>query len=163
MASGSSGGKAGTGPAPFRWPRWLAALLLTGGALGIYAFWLFTGAHPVCQVTTTGSTVTKTCGLPDVADFGYVLAVVVVLLLPDAKSIKVGGLEFVRLTNAVREQAAELDHLSQQVSQVVHTTSNISVTFAAARLAGVIAEGEASGQARPATDLTDEFGDVGSP
>jgi hypothetical protein len=162
MASGSSGGKAGTGHAPFRWQRWLAALLLTGGALGIYAFWLFTGAHPVCQVTVAGSAVTKTCGLPDVTDFCYVLAVVAVLLLPDAKSIKIGGLEFVRLTNAVREQAAELDRLSQQVSQVVHTTSNISVTIAAARLASVVADGEAAGPDRTAADLTDEFGDAGS-
>lgn len=163
MTSSSSGGGAGAEAARFRWQRWLAALLLTGGALAVYAFWLLTGAHPVCQVTTVAGHVTRTCGLPDVTDFIYVLAVVAVLLLPDAKSIKIGGVEFVRLTSAVRAQTAEISRLSQQVSQVVSTTSNISVTIAAAGLAGHVAKGEAAGTGRPVEELADEFANPGLP
>jgi hypothetical protein len=151
------------GSAPLRKARWAAALLITGAALALYAFWLFTGAHPVCQVTTAASaSVRKTCGLPDVSDYVYVLAVVVVLLLPDAKSIKIGGLEFERLTTAVREQKDEIGRLSQQVTQVVHNSQNFNVTLGAAALAAAAAEGDVPEGARPREEVAGEFLDPGS-
>lgn len=150
--------------APFRRARWSAALFLVAGALAAYVFWLFTGVHPICQVTTAGSgSVTKTCGLPGAADFVYVLAVVAVLLLPEAKSIKIGGLEFDRLTTAVREQADEISRLSQQVSVMVHTTQNFTVTVAAGALAGQAAQGDVQEGARPAEEVIGEFLDPGPP
>jgi hypothetical protein len=149
--------------APFRKARWAAALLITGAALALYAFWLFTGTHPVCQVTTAASApVRKTCGLPDVTDYIYVLAVVALLLLPDAKSIKIGGLEFERLTTAVREQKDEIGRLSQQVSQVVHLSQNFNVTLGAAALATSAAEGDVPEGARPREEVAGEFLDPGS-
>lgn len=142
--------------------RWVIALFLVVGTLTVYAFWLFTGARPACQVTTAASgSVTKICGLPDVSDYIYVLAVVAVLLLPEAKSIKLGGLEFERLTTAVSEQAGEISRLSQQVALIACTTQNFSVTIAAGALASQAAHGDVPEGARPAEEVIDEFLDPG--
>jgi hypothetical protein len=76
---------------------------------------------------TTGSTrtVTRTCGLPDIADFVVVLAAVAVLILPDAQKLKVGGLEFERLSSRMEEQTRELQRLSQTVSTTVTVGSDL--------------------------------------
>jgi hypothetical protein len=138
--------------------RWLAALALTAGALAAYAYWLFTGTHPACQVTMGASRiVTRTCGLPDVTDLAYVLAVVVILLLPEAKSIKIGSLEFERLTTEVRGQREEIARLSQSVSQVVRTSQVVNLALGGAPLAAEVAEGESSEGAQSAAEVADEF------
>lgn len=138
--------------------RWGAALLLTVGALAAYAFWLFTDVRPVCQATTAASgAVTKTCGLPDVTDFIYVLAVVAILLLPEARSIKIGGLEFERLTTEVREQKEEIARLSQHVSQVVSSKQELNLFLGAAGLANEARRGDVAEGARPAEEVIGEY------
>jgi hypothetical protein len=110
--------------------RWGAALAIAVAALLVMGHWLATGSRPFCQVVTDTrqgepASVTKTCGLPDVADYIYVLAVLGLLLLPDAKSLSFGGLAFERLTQEVKQQASELGQLKQQVS----TTINIGAAL----------------------------------
>lgn len=92
-----------------RGARWTLATLIVGGWLAIYGYWLATDAQPDCSVTTvtqTGSaaykSVTRNCSLPDVTSFVYVLAPVAMLLLPDAKSIRLGvlGVELRELEGA---------------------------------------------------------------
>jgi hypothetical protein len=63
-------------------------------------------------------TSTSTCGLPGVSDFAVVLAVVAVLLLPDAQRLRVGGFEFERLSTKLDEQTSEIGQLRQQVSNI---------------------------------------------
>lgn len=109
--------------------RWGLALVLVLGALAVFAYWLAAGSDLACQVmtVTTGTTrtVTRTCGLPDIADFVVVLAVVAVLILPDAKKLKIGGLEFERLASRVEEQTREIQHLTQTVSTTVNIGSDL--------------------------------------
>jgi hypothetical protein len=57
-------------------------------------------------------------GLPDLV--GY-FAIVALLLLPDAKSISIGGLQFERLTSEVEKVAKDVSELRQTV------TTNISI------------------------------------
>ena len=90
--------------------RWALALALVLAALAVFAYWLTAGTHLACQVvtvTTSASpatpaktTTTQTCGLPDVTDFIVVLAAVVLLLLPDAQKLKIGGFEFEQIGRA---------------------------------------------------------------
>ena len=109
--------------------RWGLALVLVLGALAVLGYWLAAGSSMACQVVTvstgTTSTVTRTCGLPDVADFVVVLAAVVVLILPDAQKLKIGGLEFERLSARVEEQTHEIQRLSQTVSTTVNIGSDL--------------------------------------
>jgi hypothetical protein len=137
----------------------IADALISGGAdLETPASWVFTSAHPVCQVTTAASgAVTKTCGLPDVTDFIYVLAVVAILLLPEAKSIKIGSLQFERLTTEVREQKDEITRLSQHVSQVVSSKQELNMFFGAADLAFKARQGDVAEGARPAEEVIREY------
>ena len=59
-----------------------------------------------------------------------------VLLLPDARSLKFGGFQFERLTKEVADQATEIGRLRQDVSTVVGNTNNLSVQVSdVARLA----------------------------
>src|ERR1035438_430603 len=98
----------------FRWARWTLAFAISVATLGLMAYWLATGTRPACQVVTVApvnaqpTTTTTTCGLPSVSDFVYVLAVVGLLLLPDAKSLSFGGLGFERLTYQVEQQTREI-------------------------------------------------------
>lgn len=116
----------------FRRARWTLAFAISAVVLGFVAYWLATGTRPSCQVITvaptsthgakapeTGTT-TTTCGLPNVSDFIYVLAVVGLLLLPEAKSLSFGGLGFERLTNQVEQQTREIGQLRQQVSTTIN-------------------------------------------
>lgn len=109
--------------------RWGLALVLALGTLVLFGYWLAAGSDLACQVVTVTSgatrTVTRTCGLPDITDFVIVLAVVVVLVLPDAQKLKIGGLEFERLTSRVEEQTREIQHLSQTVSTTVNIGSDL--------------------------------------
>jgi hypothetical protein len=109
--------------------RWGLALVLALGTLAVFGYWLAVGSDLACQVVTVTdgatTTVTKTCGLPDVADFVLVLAVVVVLILPDAQRLRIGGLEFDRLTSRVEEQTHEIQRLSQTVSTTVNIGSDL--------------------------------------
>ncbi len=104
--------------------RWALALALVLGALAVFCYWLFRNERLACQVVTvtngsTGtSTTTRTCGLPDVTDFIYVLAAVALLLLPDAQRLKIGGFEFERLASKVEEQTHEISQLRQTVSNI---------------------------------------------
>jgi len=108
--------------------RWAVALLLVLGALGVFCYWLSSGTELACQVVTvsngaggtpTKSTTTSTCGLPDIADFAYVLTVVAVLLLPDAQRLRIGGFEFERLSGKLDDQAQQLGRLSQQIANSI--------------------------------------------
>ncbi len=115
--------------------RWGLALLLTLGALAVFAYWLAAGQHLACQVVTVTSgaangrpaqaMTTQTCGLPDVADFAYVLAAVAVLLLPDAQSIKIGGFEFDRLSSKLDQQTQEISQLRQTISTTINIGSDL--------------------------------------
>jgi hypothetical protein len=114
-------------------------LLIVAAAAIVTTAWLVAGTRLACQVTTVtgassparissaGTSTTKVCGTPDVSDYFYVLAVVGLLLLPDAKSLKIGGLEFERLTTEVSKQASEIGQLRQEISTVVNSTNNLSV------------------------------------
>jgi hypothetical protein len=112
--------------------RWGLALLLALGALAGFCYWLFADKHLACQVvtvTTAGSpartTTTSTCGLPDIADFIYVLAVVAILLLPDAQRLKIGGFEFERLSTRIEEQTHEINQLRQTISTTINIGSDL--------------------------------------
>jgi hypothetical protein len=116
--------------AGFRRTRWTLAFLIAAAALVLFVCWLAAGTRVACQVVlvTPGGahhagalvTDTKTCGLPSVSYFVYVLLVVGLLLLPDAKSLSVGGLRFERLTHQVEQQTREIGQLRQQVSTTIH-------------------------------------------
>lgn len=99
------------------------------GALAVLGYWLTEGTDLACQVVTvtngTTRTVTRTCGLPDVAYFTVVLAAIAMLILPDAQRLKVGGLEFERLSSRVEEQTREIANLSQTVSTTVNIGSDL--------------------------------------
>jgi hypothetical protein len=109
--------------------RWGLALVLVLGTIAVLGYWMAAGSDLACQVVTvtngTARTVTRTCGLPDVADFVVVLAAVVVLILPDAQKLKIGGLEFERLSSRVEEQTHEIQRLSQTVSTTVNIGSDL--------------------------------------
>jgi hypothetical protein len=119
----------------FRRARWTLAFAISATALGLMAYWLATGTRPACQVVTvapvsaqhTTTTTTTTCSLPSVSDFVYVLAVVGLLLLPDAKSLSFGGLGFERLTYQVEQQTHEIGQLRQQVSTTINIGADRSL------------------------------------
>ena len=122
----------------FRWARWTLAFLIVAGALSVSAYWVASGTRPVCTVATvthmraarsgsTGSETTQTCGLPNVSDYIYVLAVVGVLLLPDARSLKIGGFEFQRLTTEVESTRREIGDLRQTVTSTVSNSLQVLV------------------------------------
>ena len=102
--------------------RWIAALVVAILAL-------LATRHEVCHLTTTNlaglpatsplpkTDTTSTCtgvGFPDLT--GYFL-VIAVLLLPDARSIGIGGFRFERLTSKVEEVSKEVGALSQNLNQ----------------------------------------------
>lgn len=106
----------------FRVARWVAAL-----AVALLA--VLAARHDVCHTTTTIRTgvstpsffprteTTQACGgvgFPDLT--GYLLAIAV-LLLPDARSIGIGGFQFERLTSKVDQVSRDVGALSQTVSQ----------------------------------------------
>jgi hypothetical protein len=110
--------------------RWTLALLLSLAALGVFSYWLAAGTHLACQVVTVTtapgrSTTTQTCGLPDVSDFVFVLAAVVLLLIPDAQKLRIGGFEFERLSNRIEEQTHEISQLRQTVSTTINIGSDL--------------------------------------
>ena len=53
------------------------------------------------------------------------LAAVVLLLLPDAQKLKIGGFEFERLSNRIEEQTHEISQLRQTVSTTVNIGSDL--------------------------------------
>jgi hypothetical protein len=109
--------------------RWVLALALVLASLAVYAYWLSAGTRLSCQivtVTTAGkATTTSTCGLPGVADFVPVLAAVILLLLPDAQRLRIGGFEFERLASKVEEQTREISQLRQTVSTTINIGSDL--------------------------------------
>ncbi len=95
---------------PFAW-RALAGLIVAGW-LALYGYWLKPGDRPACQVTVvtqTGSivrtTTTRSCGLPSVSAYVYVVAVAAPLLLPDMQRIKIGGVELERRLDEIADAA----------------------------------------------------------
>jgi hypothetical protein len=104
--------------------RWAVALLLVIASLGVFSYWLSAGTDLACQVVKVSAgaggkvTTTSTCGLPSISDFAFVLAVVVVLLVPDAQRLRVGGFEFERLSTKIDDQTHEIGQLRQQVSNI---------------------------------------------
>jgi hypothetical protein len=111
--------------------RWALALALVLGALAVGLYWLLAGTRLACQVvtvtTSTTTTTTQTCGLPDVTDVFYVLAAVVVLLIPDAQRLRIGGFEFERLSDRIEEQTREISQLRQTVSTTVNIGSDLII------------------------------------
>jgi hypothetical protein len=110
--------------------RWGLALLLTVGALAVFGFWLTEGKDLACQVVTTTTPgkpaqIIQTCGLPDISDFAYVLVVVIILLLPDTQKLKIGGVEFERLSSTVEQQTHEIRELRQTVNTTVNIGSDL--------------------------------------
>lgn len=109
--------------------RWALALALVLGTLAVGSYWLLEGTRLACQVVTvttgTGQTTTQTCGLPDVTDLFYVVAAVVILLIPDAQRLRIGGFEFERLSDRIEEQTREISQLRQTVSTTVNIGSDL--------------------------------------
>lgn len=110
--------------------RWALALVLALGSLAVFAYWLVAGEHLACQVVTvtapgTAPRTTTTCGLPDISYFVYVLAALVILLLPDAQKLRIGGLEFERLSSQVQQQTHEIRDLRQTVTTTVNIGSDL--------------------------------------
>lgn len=111
--------------------RWALALALALAALAVFSYWLFADQDLACQVVTVtngatrSSMTTRTCGLPDVTDFIYVLAAIALLLLPDAQRLKIGGFEFERLASKVDEQTREISQLRQTVSTTINIGSDL--------------------------------------
>lgn len=110
--------------------RWALAVVLVLATLAIGSYWLFAGTRLACQVVTVTSgagrtTTTQTCGLPNVTDLFYVIVAVVVLLLPDAQRLRIGGFEFERLSNRIEEQTREISQLRQTVSTTVNVGSDL--------------------------------------
>jgi hypothetical protein len=87
--------------------RWGLATLILLGWLGLIGYWLFSDSQPACQVTTVTQSVpakvttTRSCDLPSISDYAYLLAPAVLLILPDAKSIKLGGFGYESLTDEI--------------------------------------------------------------
>lgn len=108
--------------APFQFVRWISAL-----------------AAVVVNWVQSGSTQSAAAYVP-------VLAVVALLLLPDAQSIEIPGLKFDRLTNEIARQRRSVDRLSAEVSLVNHSLiagSQVNITMGAtaadaARVATVV-------------------------
>ena len=109
--------------------RWALALALVLAALAVGVYWLTAGTRLACQVVTvttdTGKTTTQTCGLPNFTDLLYVLAAVLVLLIPDAQRLRIGGFEFERLSDRIEEQTREIYQLRQTVSTTVNIGSDL--------------------------------------
>jgi hypothetical protein len=133
--TGDRDGSAPPSPPPFRRTRWTLAVLIVVVAAALTVAGLVKGMRPACQVTTVshtggspgGTTTTRVCGMLNVTDYIYFLAIVGVLLLPDIKSLKIGGFEFERLTTEVAKQASEIGQLRQEISAVLNNTNNISL------------------------------------
>ena len=103
-----------TGRAPFQFVRWLAALTT------VIIDWLQLGTprSPAACVP--------------------VLAVVTLLLLPDAQSIAVAGLRFDRLRDEMASQQRTVARLSAEVWSISNSLSNsshVNITFKATRTA----------------------------
>ena len=99
--AGSSGHK--TLPLECRLSRWILAAAVLVGWAALYGYWLLSGTQPSCQVVTVArgtsralATTTRTCGMPDAITYLYLGAIVVLLLLPDARVIALAGARFER-------------------------------------------------------------------
>jgi hypothetical protein len=101
--------------------RWAAAVLVV--VLAAIA-----AGHDVCHVTTTTRTglgvfsglprteTAQVCSAPGFPDLLGYFAIVAVLLLPDAKSIGIGGLQFERLTTEIERQRTDIASLRNTIS-----------------------------------------------
>jgi hypothetical protein len=155
--------------APFQRLRWGAALLIVVVSAGFILFCLASGSRPACQVTTVSSmnhtVTTKICGSPDMTSYLCLLAVVALLLLPDAASIKVGGFEFQRLTGEVKQQANALDRIGLQVSQLGLHASQVTyspqMVTVVTELAREAVKGDTPPASRKVNDALPEFLDPG--
>ena len=116
----------------FRAIRWIAVLV-------VVVFAALSARQEVCHATTTVRTglgsftslpkaeTVNSCGSPGPSELiGYIL-IIAALLLPDARSLKIGGFEFERLTTEVAKQASGIEQLRQDISTVVSNTNNLSV------------------------------------
>jgi hypothetical protein len=116
----------------FRVIRWTAVLVVA-------VFAARASQHDVCQATTIvraglgtysdlpRNETDQVCGAPGVSDLLGYFAIILVLLLPDARSLKFGIFQFERLTTEVAKQTSEIGQLRQDVSTVVSSTNHLSV------------------------------------
>jgi hypothetical protein len=105
----------------FRAMRWTAALIVV--VLAALAT-----RHDICSTTTTIRTglgifsgLPKTesaqvCSRPGLSDLVGYFVIVAVLLLPDTRSIAIGGLQFERLTSQVKDVAKDVSELRQTIT-----------------------------------------------
>lgn len=96
--------------APFQFVRWLGALAT------VVVNWVQSGT------------------LQSAAAYVPVLAVVALLLLPDAQSIEIPGLKFDRLTNEIARQRRSVDKLLGEVSSINNSLSagsQVNITMGA--------------------------------
>jgi hypothetical protein len=96
---------------PFQFIRWLAALTT------VVADWLAAGTPR------------------SLISYAPVLMIVALLLLPDARSIKILGVKFERLTSEVTRQGDAVDRLAVEVSQVSNSlaaNSQVNIAFGGA-------------------------------
>jgi len=124
--------------APFRFARWLAALLTA------IAGWLVVGTQQ------------------SAAAYLPALGVVVLLMLPDAQSIAIAGLKFDRLRDEVASQQAEVSRLRAEILSINSSiaSSQVHIAFAAAAMdATAAAEGHRFGE----PDLCSPASELGGP
>lgn len=96
--------------APFQFVRWIGALVT------VVANWVQSGTPP------------------SAAAYVPVLAVVALLLLPDAQSIEIPGLKFDRLSNEITRQRHSVDRLSAEDSLINNSltaSSQVNITMGA--------------------------------
>jgi hypothetical protein len=107
--AGNGTTRSGHRPLPLacRISRWVLAAAIVAGCLSLYTYWIASGTQPICQTTTvtqTGTgpkaTTTQACGLPGAAGYLIPAALVVLLLLPDAKAIAFGPVRWERTDDA---------------------------------------------------------------
>lgn len=100
-----------------------------GAALFVAILALLATRHDVCHLTTTSMTglaatsplphteTTSTCGGVGFSDLTGYFLVILILLLPDAKSVGLGGFRFERLSSKLEEVSKEVGTLSQNLNQ----------------------------------------------
>jgi hypothetical protein len=133
---------------------------------------LLASRHDVCHTTTairSSSSVlfprtetTTVCASPGFSDLTGYFLVIAVLLLPDAKSIGIGGFKFERLTRDIERQTAEIAKLSQQVTTIAQNSQVFNLAVGVAGLASEAAQGDVAEGSQQREEVLGEFLDPGS-
>lgn len=118
----------------FRAVRWMAAV-------AVVVFAARATQHDVCQTTGTIRTglgvfsnlpktaMSRRCAPPGLTDLVGYFAIIAVLLLPDARSIAIGGLQFERLSSQVEKVAQDVGAVRQVFNIGVSFLDDLKTNF----------------------------------